>query len=125
MPLTFEDTDTLTLHAYFNEDGDLELRHGEVELANYGDGVLARSDSARIQVEVAAPSGWQLSATHELDDGSVVSWLPSTLGIAHAFAEPTTDPLEVSVNATDSAGTKKKKKVYVEAKPGGALPDRG
>lgn len=113
----------LTLHLGTGPAG-LQARHGSVDLANHGDGVLARCADSVLSYEVVAPEGWQLSAGHEDEEGLQITWQPTPRGVMHELSEPTTDPLEVTLTASNAAGETKKKKVYLSAKPGGALPDR-
>ncbi len=128
MALELEDTDLALLTLYVDASGDLALRHGATELSDHRDHVLVRSDAEAVTYVISAPSGMSLDASYEDDDGEQVSWPNTAAGVHYKFGDPTTDPLEITLTATtEGAATSdppKKKKVRVEAKPGGALPDK-
>lgn len=125
MSLELTDINPVILDIYLlPTGGGLQARHQTQELAAYGDAVLARSSDELLRFELTGPEGWKLSASHEDDEGTQVAWQPSSRGLAHERSEPTTDPLEVTFTASNAAGEIKKKKLYISAKPGGALPDR-
>jgi hypothetical protein len=123
MALELQDINPIILELHLTTSGGLQARHQTIELAAYGDAVLARGTDGVLRFELVAPAGWQVVANHENDEGTVVSWEPTPRGLAHDVTKPTTDPLEVTLT-TSNAAEKKKKKLYIEAKPGGALPDR-
>ena len=92
-------------------------------LANHHDTAVFAAGSV---IELAAPSGYTLSAVHEDDNGRQLSWDSATSGVSFKFESASTDPIEVEVTATPSAGDTSnppKKKIHVQPKPGGALPD--
>lgn len=122
MPLELRDQNPVLLDVAATSTG-LQVLHQGEDLARHGHAVLARSADAVLRVEFIAPDGWQLGGEHEDDEGNPVIWQASPRGVAREFPGPTTDPLEVTLLATSPAGAPKKKKVYIEAKPGGALPD--
>ena len=123
MALETTDQNPLTLHVSVDASGALAVHHGADNLADHGDSVIARTDDASLRVQLMAPAGWSLTAAHEDDDGEGVDWNSDRAGASYAFNDPTTDPLEIELEATQS-GDKKKTKIYIEAKPGGALPDK-
>jgi hypothetical protein len=123
MALELQDINPVILELHLASSG-LEARYQNIELIDYRDSVEARSDDETLRFELVGPSGWQLEAGHEDDEGTLITWSTSPRGLAHEQAEPTTDALEVTVTASNATGETKKKKIYVTAKPGGALPDR-
>jgi hypothetical protein len=123
MALELQDINPVVLELYLTSYG-LEAHHQSVELIDYRDSVLARSLDDTLRFELVGPSGWQLDASHEDDEGTLITWSTSPRGLAHELPEPTTDFLEVTVTARSSTGESKTKKLYISAKPGGALPDR-
>lgn len=128
MALELEDTELALLTLYVDASGGLALRHGAIELSAHSDHVLVRSNAEAVTFVISAPAGMSLGASYEDDDGEQAAWPQTSAGVHYKFEDPTTDPLEITLTATsDDAATSdppKKKKVRVEAKPGGALPDK-
>ncbi|PRQ07829.1 hypothetical protein [Enhygromyxa salina] len=123
MALELQDVTSVILEAYLDTANQVRLRHGTHELSDHNEQLVARSDADAITFEIAGLAGWQLSVTHMDAEGETVSWAAGARGVDCEISEATTDPLEVTVTAQNAAETKKKK-VYIEAKPKGALPDR-
>ena len=124
MTLELQNIDTLELIAGTDAAGGLQLFHQGRALSEYGDQVLVRSSADSIAVIVTDDAGGTIGASHENDDGDLVRWSGSAGSVTHSFSEPTTDPLEITVQVGAAAEGTKAKKVRIEAKPGGALPDR-
>lgn len=122
MALELTDTNNVTITSYFDTAGGLRLRCGTTELASYGDHVLVRTDATAIVFTVSGPDGLSSTVTHEDDEGATVVWA----GGCYTFVQPTSDPLEVTLATVSAASgsTGDMKKIKIEAKPGGALPDR-
>lgn len=129
MALELEDTDLALLTLYIDASGELQARHATTELSEHRDHVLVRSAEDAITFVLSAPADTIVKATHEDDDGETVSWKSTAAGVHYKFGDPTTDPLEITVSTAPAATEEttdppKTKVLRVEAKPGGALPDR-
>ena len=126
MTLEILDQNPVNLDFYLDAANELRARWGTQELSEHGYSVLTRSDDHAIRVNLQAPSGWSLGASHENDDGELVHWSAGESDVWFEFVKPTTDALSVDVIAMSggTAAEEKPRKVHIDAKPGGALPDR-
>lgn len=133
-PLLVSDEDPVDLVGTIDGSSELQLIHDQDSLVDHSQTLHAKHEDLRISSEtvriklvdfVSGGNDWQMTATHEDENGDPVTWTRET---NHAFQDfgAMTDALEIAVTATEngSSGPPKTRKIWIKTMPKSGLPDR-
>ncbi len=132
--LLLSDEDPISLIGILDGSSELQLVHDQGSLADNSQTLHAEHEdlhnsSATVRIKlvdfVSGGNDWQLTATHEDENGDPVTWTRETDHVHQDFGAMT-DELEVTVTATEdgSSGPPKTRKIWIKTMPKGAQPDR-
>lgn len=116
--LEIQNEDPITLRGYIDATGAFQLAHTHGTLPDHSQTLHAAHErSSSITIELHDFDGWRLSADHD------EPWTRGQDCVYHAFAEAMTEPLEVTVTASNG-GQAQTRNIYIKTKPMGSLPAR-